>query len=490
MSTAQERSRKQDIRVGIFVALGIVVLVATIFVIGQERHLFESPAFLKARFPNVAGLKVGAPVHLAGVPVGIVSKIEFPVLDKSLDVAVMDQVDASTLVEDAELDLKVKTFDVPTNISLTARDMDTRLKAKVRIEGTDALGGRMSETLTVRLDGAIGISVGEVDFKSIDRAILLEVSNATSGDTLQLGLGRSRKILVEMRLASEVLDRIRLDSVAIVDSIGLLGDKTIDVTLGSAQFPPHKDGDFIQAGKGALDDALSRSAAIFANIDDATEEIAALLEGFTSAGGDKALIDAVSVVRDLANEVKDGEGLVHQLIYDEDTGQETKRIVREVRRTTAKLNSTIGQVDKVIAEVRTGKSLAHELLYGEDGSATLDEARGVLAEATQILKDVQEKEGLAHQLIYTEDDGKTIANVNDAINNVKKATGEFEALATDARGIVADVKAGRGTIGGLIVDPTVYEDLKVLLGDVKRNEALKSLVRFSLAEEDAAVKKK
>ncbi|NTX52887.1 MCE family protein, partial [Myxococcus sp. CA039A] len=37
-----------------------------------------------------------------------------------------------------------------------------------------------------------------------------------------------------------------------------------------------------------------------------------------------------------------------------------------------------------------------------------------------------------------------------------------------------------GTLGGLISDPTVYEDLREVLGNVKRNRILRALVRFSL----------
>ena len=39
---------------------------------------------------------------------------------------------------------------------------------------------------------------------------------------------------------------------------------------------------------------------------------------------------------------------------------------------------------------------------------------------------------------------------------------------------------GEGTLGGLISDPTVYEDLRQVLGNVKRNRVLRALVRFSV----------
>ena len=46
--------------------------------------------------------------------------------------------------------------------------------------------------------------------------------------------------------------------------------------------------------------------------------------------------------------------------------------------------------------------------------------------------------------------------------------------------MMAEIEKGRGTIGGLMVDPSVYEDLKTILGNVKRNVLLKALIRFTI----------
>jgi phospholipid/cholesterol/gamma-HCH transport system substrate-binding protein len=35
-----------------------------------------------------------------------------------------------------------------------------------------------------------------------------------------------------------------------------------------------------------------------------------------------------------------------------------------------------------------------------------------------------------------------------------------------------------------MVDPSVYEDLKVLLGNVQRNEVLRALVRYSIKQDE------
>ena len=57
-------------------------------------------------------------------------------------------------------------------------------------------------------------------------------------------------------------------------------------------------------------------------------------------------------------------------------------------------------------------------------------------------------------------------------------------MSGDLRAIVDDVRAGRGTIGGLLVDPSIYEDIKRLVGNLQRNEILRSLVRYSIREDE------
>jgi phospholipid/cholesterol/gamma-HCH transport system substrate-binding protein len=46
------------------------------------------------------------------------------------------------------------------------------------------------------------------------------------------------------------------------------------------------------------------------------------------------------------------------------------------------------------------------------------------------------------------------------------------------------VRAGKGTVGALLVDPSVYEDLKMVLGNVERNRALRALVRYSIKKDE------
>ena len=61
-------------------------------------------------------------------------------------------------------------------------------------------------------------------------------------------------------------------------------------------------------------------------------------------------------------------------------------------------------------------------------------------------------------------------------------------MSEDLRSIVAEMKAGKGTLGGLLVDPTIYEDLKSAVGNVERNQVLRALVRYSIKADEGEAK--
>jgi phospholipid/cholesterol/gamma-HCH transport system substrate-binding protein len=66
-----------ELKIGSLTIAAIVIASVTIFMLTGERGLFWQRYNLKTRFPNVAGLKAGSPVRVAGVEVGSVAAVEF-----------------------------------------------------------------------------------------------------------------------------------------------------------------------------------------------------------------------------------------------------------------------------------------------------------------------------------------------------------------------------------------------------------------------------
>src|SRR5712692_6144161 len=72
-----DSERLLEIKVGSFVLGALAIGIAVVLLLGRERHLLEERATLHAAFKDVEGLHEGAPVRLAGVNVGTVSRVRF-----------------------------------------------------------------------------------------------------------------------------------------------------------------------------------------------------------------------------------------------------------------------------------------------------------------------------------------------------------------------------------------------------------------------------
>jgi phospholipid/cholesterol/gamma-HCH transport system substrate-binding protein len=129
----------------------------------------------------------------------------------------------------------------------------------------------------------------------------------------------------------------------------------------------------------------------------------------------------------------------------------------------------MGRVDAVLAEVERGAGTMHELVYGTEGKRALAALGTAAQEIGEVVSEVKGGQGVLHALVYEQGHDKFLDDLNQ--------------MSAVLRRMVEDVDKGRGTLGGLLRDPTVYEDLKSVLGNVKRNVLFKALVRFTMENE-------
>src|SRR6185312_1492505 len=66
-----------ELKIGVLTIAAIVIAAATIFSVMGTRGFFWQRYTLKTKFGNVAGLKTGSPVRVAGVEVGSVTDVLF-----------------------------------------------------------------------------------------------------------------------------------------------------------------------------------------------------------------------------------------------------------------------------------------------------------------------------------------------------------------------------------------------------------------------------
>jgi phospholipid/cholesterol/gamma-HCH transport system substrate-binding protein len=86
-----------QVKVGIFIVCALIFLAGGILIMGKQTKLFNHNGKVSVIMTDVAGLKVGAPVWLAGVDVGAVTRIRFEHPRQSNEVEVDLEVDREAL---------------------------------------------------------------------------------------------------------------------------------------------------------------------------------------------------------------------------------------------------------------------------------------------------------------------------------------------------------------------------------------------------------
>jgi phospholipid/cholesterol/gamma-HCH transport system substrate-binding protein len=278
--------------------------------------------------------------------------------------------------------------------------------------------------------------------------------------------GSDNRIFVKLSVIKVEARRIRAGAVAHVSNKGLLGDKMIDITIpdpNAAPQPPDSELTTEEAGD------------IMAEVNDISAQVKRTLtniEGFTKGFGDPRFGEDVrrsaEDVRLILDGVARNDGAVHRLLMDPQEGEKLDRTVQDLDTVLTRLSTLLGELGSVTEQVRSGKGIAHDVLYNGDLSSNL---AATLEEVHKDLVAIREGNGVVHSLVYGDD-------------QTQRVMGNLGKMSDDLRSIVADMRAGKGTIGALLVDPSVYEDLKSAVGNVERNQVLRALVRYSIRADE------
>lgn len=63
-------------KLGMFVSIGVLLLIAAVYIIGSQQNLFNPTFRIKTIFSNVSGLKIGSNVRFSGINIGTVDYIQ------------------------------------------------------------------------------------------------------------------------------------------------------------------------------------------------------------------------------------------------------------------------------------------------------------------------------------------------------------------------------------------------------------------------------
>lgn len=98
-----------QLKVGIFLSLGIAVILVSIFMLGADRALFKSYMHLHAHFDQVQGLSDGSVVSLSGITVGNIEKISYDAANNIVDVTMkVDESYARMVTKTSQVEIRTQ----------------------------------------------------------------------------------------------------------------------------------------------------------------------------------------------------------------------------------------------------------------------------------------------------------------------------------------------------------------------------------------------
>ncbi|MGH9327986.1 MAG: MlaD family protein [Terriglobia bacterium] len=255
------------------------------------------------------------------------------------------------------------------------------LRAHYILKGYFANAQGLKEGSQVQL---AGVAVGSVS--------KIRLSNSTSPN---------RAVEVMMKISQSFQPDIRRDSVASIQTAGLLGESFVNISRGSPTQPS------IPA-QGEVN--TEQSADIKKVVQNAND----VLSNLTTLS---------SKLNDITNEITTGHGTIGKFIYD-------PALYNRLNDTVSKLQSTLGQITQGHGTI--GQLVSNDALYQKLNS-TVDRANSLMDE-------IQRGQGTLAKLI----------NDPSMYNNLNKTV-------LEARDLMATINQGKGTLGKLATDPQLYD---------------------------------
>ncbi|MDX1622567.1 MAG: MlaD family protein [Gemmatimonadota bacterium] len=264
-----------------------------------------------------------------------------------------------------------------------------------------------------------GVNVGTVDevrfIESADRDSLQQRMLRAYGDSLG-----ERAVVVRFQVNRGVQEKVTRSSRAKTGTVGLLGDKYLDVEVGDPRDPTLEEGDLV------LNERPIDYEGLIARAAEGVEELVSSLEGS----------------REIIAKVNRGEGTLGRLINRPELYQEWLRISREGT--------------NMLQQMQTGEGTLPALLNDRTLYIQLVEATADLERLTTRIED---GEGTLGRLVQDPD------LYQDLVETVR-----------EGQRLIRELQTGDGTLARMINDPALYErlngfvvDAQGLINDMEQN---------------------
>lgn len=286
-----------------------------------------------------------------------------------------------------------------------------------------------------------------------------------------------REITVLLRMKASVSRRVRADSRVRLRSLGLLGDRYLEVTSGSAtepmipiggEIPSETTADLasvLAKGGDAMSNIVAVSAslrAILERVEDGQGLLGELVMGRSTSQAGAHLASVLEQLDVLLTDLRAGKGALGRLLRDDELGD---RLVADLAGFAAAgrtLTETLGR------DVARDDSVLAGLLRDPEGRRRLGEALEQVGEAAAAMRDVgvelREGKGTLGRLIGDKDYAEVFL-------------ADLARLSAALASVSEKLDHGTGSAGQFVNDPQLYQDLESVVRGVRDSKVLGWMVR-------------
>ena len=296
-------------------------------------------------------------------------------------------------------------------------------------------------TLKTHLPNASGLRKGSlvwlagVEVGSVDQ---VNISPSDNPD---------QAVEVVMRIEQAYQSSIRQDSEATLGSIGLLGDKYIEISRGSqssAVIP--ENGEIAGSSRADIKKIIQNTDDIMANFGDLVEKVTEIIGKINVREGTLGkLINDPSIFNNLTGTSEELQGLVTQIKTGEGT---IGRLIAEPE-IYEDLRKTLLQAENIVAKVNEGEGTLGKFV---NDPALYDRAESMIARVETVVQRIENGEGFLGRL--SKDDSLYL-QLNESLEKFAD--------------VAEKMNRGDGTVTKLLKDPSLYANL---------DQATAELVKF------------
>jgi len=301
----------------------------------------------------------------------------------------------------------------------------------------------------------------------------VELDGVTVGAVNRVVLPRdpARKFIrVRITVDRRYERRVRADSLVRIKTLGLLGDKFLELNSGSPVLPEVPDEGALRAAPATGVDALLASSAgvmdnvsilsyqlknILGRVDRGEGLLGELTSDSEASRRLKAQVFAtLDTLQRVANKLDSGRGPLPRLLND--------------RRLADRLAESVDSLHAIVASAQSGPGLLPGLLNDpktrQDYDQTVAALRQVATDLQKFSAELDHGQGLVPRLVHDEAYGHEVTeNLRQLVDRLN---GVSEKLAT-----------GKGTAAQLINDPQIYDAVNDILVGVNDSKLLRWLIR-------------